>query len=264
MKELDYKFYKELLSRSVSWRAIPNSVKKTLQFQNLLTSKTIDIEKAGRGSKVFIRNRITYESFFAAFFKEDETLPISKSSNIIKFRNSKARRTKSSSVYLIRGFKSVELNGKLLDLFNYTNLFGLMGVRQPVLNTESICFVENLESFLHAEKLLGDRFIYLHKYGRIGVGSLKGISASEIVVFVDYDFNGLDEYLRIKSVYDKATLLVPEKFDELFKNYSTEMKGKQRQSARVATSTLPEVVRIREVISKTNRFLEQEILTGSS
>jgi hypothetical protein len=155
----------------------------------------------------------------------------------------------------------IVLNGENIDLSRYTNSFGLFSVKEPIIKTDKICFVENLDSFLHAEQLFGDGFIFLHKYGRIGIDSLKNISANQILVFVDYDFNGLDEYLRIKSVCNNATLFVPDNFNDLFENYSKAIDGNQQQSERLASSVLTEVVRIRELVSKTNRFLEQEILT---
>lgn len=260
MKEHDYKFYSELRNRSISVNDVPKSVKKSLHYQNLFAAKTLDTEKSGRGSKIIIKNILSFESFYSKYFSEEVITNITKSSNIKKLRDSKARRTKSPSIFFIRGFRNIKLNAENIDLGHYTNSFGLFSVRQPKIETDKICFVENLDSFLQAEKLFGDDFIYLHKYGRIGIDSLKEISAGQVVVFVDYDFNGIDEYLRIKSVYKNATLFIPQNFDELFENYSKVIDGKQQQSERVAQSKLKEVIRIRELVAKTNRFLEQEIL----
>jgi hypothetical protein len=259
MKEHDYKFYSELRNRSISLNAVPKSVKNSLQFKNLFP-QILDTEKSGRGSKIVIINISSYESFFSKHFSNDEITVISKSSNIRKLRDSKARQTKSASIFFIRGFKNIKLNNENLDLSFFTKSFGLFSVQQPSIETEKICFVENLDSFLHAEKLFGDEFIYLHKYGRIGINSVKQILSKEVLVFVDYDFNGLDEYLRIKSVYENATLFIPQNFNELFDNYSKAIDGKQQQSEKVAQSKLKEVITIRELVSKTNRFLEQEIL----
>ena len=260
MKELDYKFYSELRSNNITLNQVPKSVRNSLHFQNLLQAKIIDTEKSGRGSRIIIKSPESFESFFSKYFSTDEVIEITKASNIKKLRDSKARKTKSPSIFFIRGYKNIKLNGENLDLSKYTRSFGLFSVQQPKIQTDKICFVENLDSFLNAEKLFGDDFIYLHKYGRIGIDSLKEISAKEILVFVDYDFNGLDEYLRIKSVYENAKLFMPENFDELFENYSKVIDGKQQQSERVLESKLNEVIRIRELVSKTNRFLEQEIL----
>ena len=219
-------------------------------------------EKSGRGSRIFIKNIQSFEAFFSKHFTKEEIKTISKSSNIRKFRDSKARKTKTSSVFFVRGFKDIKLNGENLELSKYTKAFGLFSVQQPTIEVDKICFVENLDSFLHAERVFGNDFIYLHKYGRIGVESIAGVSAKEILVFVDYDFNGLDEFLRIKSVHQKSTLFIPENFEELFENFSKSIYGKQQMSERVAQSILKEVVLIRELVSRTNLFLEQEIITN--
>lgn len=261
MKEHDFKFYSELRCRSISVNEVPKSVKKSLHFQNLIASKTLDTQKSGRGSKIIIKNIQSFESFFSKHFSVEEIDAITKSSNIKKLRDSKARRTKSPYVFFIRGFKNIRLNGEDLELSKYTRSFGLFGVQQPTIQTDKICFVENLDSFLKAEKVFGNDFVYLHKYGRVGIESLSGISAKEILVFVDYDFNGLDEYLRIKSIYETATLFVPENYDELFEKFSKAFDGRQQQTVRVAQSQLKEIVQIRESILRANRFLEQEILT---
>lgn len=260
MKEHDYKFYSELRNRRISVNDVPKRIKNSLHFQNLLAAKTLDTEKSGRGSKVIIKNLSSFESFFAAHFSKEEVITITKSSNIKRLRDSKARKIKSLSIFFIRGFRNFNLNGENLNISHYTNSFGLFSVQQPRIQADKICFVENLDSFMKAEKLFGHDFIYLHKYGRIGIDSLREISAKEILVFVDYDFNGLDEYLRVKSVYENATLFIPENFDELFENYSKSIDGKQQQSGKVAKSKMIEVIRIRELVAKTNRFLEQEIL----
>ena len=126
---------------------------------------------------------------------------------------------------------------------------------------DSICFVENLESFLNAEKLLGEKYLFAHKYGRIGKESISMIKAKEVLVFVDYDFNGLDEYLRIKNVFKSAKLYVPSNYDELFNTQSATLKGnKAKMSNAVKVSKDSVVVEIREQVARTNRFLEQETL----
>lgn len=259
MREHDYKFYSELRNRSISLNDVPKSIKNSVQFQNLFP-QILDTEKSGRGSKIIIKNRSSFDSFFNKHFSSEVTSEITRFSNIKKLKNSKARRTQSHSVFFIRGFNEIILNGCNLDLAYFTNSFGLFSVSNPVMRVGKICFVENLPSFLEAEKLFGREFIYLHKYGRIGIDSLAAISAAEVLVFVDYDFNGLDEYLRIKSVYPNARLFIPENFDELFKSDSTKIDGKQKQSERVSNSNLPEVIRIREIVAKTSHILEQEIL----
>jgi hypothetical protein len=260
MREHDYKFYSTLRASNISLNHVPKSVRNSLYFQNLLDAKIIDTEKSGRGSKVIIKNPQSFELFFTKHFSTDEVANITKASNIRKLRDSKARKTKATSIFFIRGFQPIKLNDENIDLVYFTETFGLFSLKEPSFSCERICFVENLDSFLKADRLFGKDFIYIHKYGRIGIESLKNISAKEVIVFVDYDFNGLDEYLRIKSVFNNATIYIPGDFNTLFENYSKLITGKQKQSQRIIESKLPEVIMIRELVSRTNRFLEQEIL----
>ena len=80
-----------------------------------------------------------------------------------------------------------------------------------------------------------------------------------MLVFVDYDFNGLEEFLRIKEVFDFAQLYIPENYDELFNKYSQSLKGnKTEMTNRIKQSSDRNVIKIRESIIRNNRFLEQQ------
>jgi len=260
MKEIDYKFYNELKSNSISSAQVPRSVRTSLHFKNLFDAGVIDKIKSGRGSRLIILKQDKFENFLRSCFPEslDETL--TKASNIRKFRDSKAKRTESASIFFLRGFKTLQINGEEVDLKLSTTKFGMFSVTKPIFQTEQICFVENLDTFLKAETIFGYDYVFLHKYGRIGIESVRKITATKVIVFVDYDFNGLDEYIRIKSVYSNAELYTPENFQALFDRFGKSLKGKQKQSKKVLQSELKDVVQLRELVSKSNRFLEQEIL----
>jgi hypothetical protein len=76
---------------------------------------------------------------------------------------------------------------------------------------------------------------------------------------VDYDFNGLEEFLRIKEVFEFAQLYIPENYDDLFKKYSQSLKGnKAEMTNRIKQSSDSNVIKIRESIIRNNRFLEQQ------
>jgi 5S rRNA maturation endonuclease (ribonuclease M5) len=260
MTEIEFKFYRELKSSDVPAGQIPAGVKNSLVFKNLLEARIIDARRSGRGSLLYVKNSESFSSFYNHHFSDLDETTISKSSNIRRLRDSKARRVESKPLFLLRGFKKTIINELQIDLRYYTETFGQFSVVKPSLESEKVCFVENLASFLAAEHLFGNEWIYIHKYGRIGTNSLALLEAKQVIVFVDYDFNGLDEYLRIKSRFPDATLYLPENFEILFNDYSKQIKGQQKQSKRVAASSLPEVVMIRELVAKTNYFLEQEIL----
>ncbi len=261
MKEVDFKTYQLLLvNKSVSKSVIPKSVLQSDTFQNLLQAEILRFSKLGRGFKVEISKEIEFEKFLNSSFPEQDVSK-SKSGNIKKYRNSKATKVDSSPIFLFRGFYAYQINEQIIDLEKQTRDFGLFSVIPNSVIADKICFVENLETFLNAEKLLGKEFLFAHKYGRIGKESISMIEAKEVLVFVDYDFNGLDEYLRIKKVFETAKLYIPSNYNELFKRHSASLKGnKAKMSKAVKTSDDSTVVKIREQVARTNRFLEQETL----
>jgi len=261
MKPTDYKYYMAFPSNTVSLSSVPKTVRNSTHFQNLLDAKIIDLEKSGRGRKVTVIKPEAYAEFVAKHFPDTTNDTQTKAANIRKFRNSKARKIYTPPVFLARGFKLININGKRVDLKTATESFGLFAVKEPNLTTDNVCFVENLDTFLKAEKVLGKNHVFLHRYGRIGTDSIKNISAKKVVVFVDYDFNGLAEYLRVKSVFPNAILYMPDNFQVLFDEFSVTLNGRQKATKAIMDSPLSEVVMIRELVAKTNRFLEQEILT---
>lgn len=260
MKPIDFTFYTDLKSKSISINRTPKSVKASSIFKNLFGAGILATEKVGRGTNIIIKKSDEYDSFLKRYFPSNENLLSTKSNNIKQFKSSKARRTKELPMFFLRGFKTVFINGTPVNLENYTKSFGFFGLTNPNIEAEKICFVENKNTFLNAEKLLGDEWIYIHSYGRVGKNPLTKINCKDVLVFVDYDFNGLDEYLRIKSHFALAELFVPKDFKELFEKYSDKLKGKQKASIKVSESKIESIVMIRELVETTNHFLEQEIL----
>lgn len=261
MKEADYQTYHQLLKgEAISYSALSSRIKGSSTFKQLLASGILEKTKAGRGFCFVVSDTSRYQDFFHTTFPE-KGASVSKSGNIRQFRDSKARKVDTEPVFFLRGFTEICLQGETLDLSHYTQNFGLFAAKSPILEAEKVCFVENLQPFLGAENLLGNDYVFLHKYGRIGVKSIKPFKFQEVLVFVDYDFNGLDEYLRIKSVFPQARLHFPENFDVLFERYAKSLQeNKAIASAQVKSSFLPEVVRIRDLVERHHRFLEQEIL----
>ena len=262
MREVDFKIYKKLRDDSTILKStIPQSVFKSNSFKNLLDAEILEIKRAGRGLKVVVNKKIEFERFYETYFPNEFTSN-SKSGNIKKYRNSKGTKVDLPPIFLLRGFKTFKINKQNVDLKRYTSEFGLFSVIPKSIYAEKICFVENLETFLNVEKLLGLEYLYVHKYGRIGKKSITSFQAEEILVFVDYDFNGLDEFLRIKEVFSNAILYLPKDYERKFKSYSLSLKdNKAEMSNRVKNSTEPIIIKIREQVARNNRFLEQEIET---
>ncbi len=262
MKEVDYRTYKNLLeNNAVSHKKIPNSVLNSDIFKGLLNADVLEIVKAGRGRKITVIKESEFKEFFKNSFPED-SVSQTKSGNIKKYRDSKATsKTERFHTFFLRGFTEVKINNKIIDLKYHTTNFGVFAISNSNIECNKVCFVENLETFMKAEKLLGNDYLFVHKYGRIGLNSLSFFNAKEYLVFVDYDFNGLDEYLRIKKVFNDAIFYLPSNYDNAFNKYSKTLKGnKAKMSNAVKLSKEKIVIEMREQVSKTNKFLEQEYL----
>jgi len=262
MKEVDYKTYKNILeNNSISFKKIPKSVINSDIFKGLLNANILEIVKAGRGRKVTIIKESKFKEFFKNSFPE-KNVSQTKSGNIKKYRDSKATsKTERFHTFLLRGFTEVKINNKVIDLKYHITNFGVFAISNSNIECIKVCFVENLETFMKAEKLLGKDYLFVHKYGRIGLNSLSFFKSKEYLVFVDYDFNGLDEYLRIKKVFNDAKIYLPSNYDNAFNKYSKTLKGnKAKMSNAVKRSKDKIVIKIREQVAKTNKFLEQEFL----
>lgn len=262
MKLTDYKYYKLLLTDTPSYASLPKSFREAQHFLNLLQANILQKEKSGRGQLIIVKKQDLFEKFLLKHFPEELSEQATKNANIKALRNSKARKTSSIPVFLLRGFQTIQIAGHLIDLNSYTNRFGLFSIKGQSLNSEKICFVENLESFLRAETLLGEGYVYIHKYGRIGKASLEGITAKEVMVFVDFDFNGMEEYLRIKEVLPQTQMFFPKNFETLFETYSRTLDKEQKLTKRISECREENILLLTSLIQRTNRFLEQEILTN--
>jgi hypothetical protein len=259
VNQTDFRTYKKLKEDFfLTEKAIPKTVLSSPHFKGLVSSLIIEKTRSGRGFRYKINKPTEFDNFFTAYFPEDIEIK-DKSDNVRKFRNSKIQKTVSTPIFMLRGFETIRINGNELNLEDYTSKFQIFACNAERIEAKHICIVENLDTFLVAEKLLGKRFVFLHKYGRIGKESLNSLSTKHLLVFVDYDFNGLDEFLRIKEVFDFAQLHIPENYDELFKKYSQSLKdNKTEMTNRIKLSSDINVIRIRESIIRNNRFLEQQ------
>jgi hypothetical protein len=259
VNQTDFRTYKKLKEDSfLTEKAIPKTVLSSPHFKGLVSSLIIEKTRSGRGFRYEIKKLTEFDNFFKTYFPEDIEIK-DKSDNVRKFRNSKIQKTVSTPIFMLRGFETIRINGNELNLENYTSKFQIFACNAEKIEAKHICIVENLDTFLVAEKLLGKSFVFLHKYGRIGKESLNCLSTKHLLVFVDYDFNGLEEFLRIKEVFDFAQLHIPENYDELFNKYSQSLKGnKAEMTNRIKQSSDINVIRIRESIIRNNRFLEQQ------
>lgn len=239
------------------------SIKRSTDFITLLNAGFIEHlpAKTGGGS-YHIKKANALEKYFFEKFPEAQLNNCTAIDNVHSFRNTKAATRKSQNLVLLRGQHAVILNGFETNLREYTEKYGTFSATLKSLETEKICFVENLDSYLIAEQIISSEFVFMHTYGGLGKSTLDKIKAKEILIFPDYDYIGLHNYLLVKSVFPNAKLFVPDNYEILLKTKSRTIKTKhgrlQQPSKTVLESQEEIVVKIRTDIFKTSHFVEQQ------
>ena len=256
------RFYLKIKEGPVAERAAPDSIRFSAEFQQLLAGGIIRREKRGRGYAFVVADPDAFEAFWQANFPvgEEGGRQDSGAANVARFRDSKARKRPGKRIFLLRGWQEVIVNDTPLNLEKHTTNFGFFAASVLKAGIPKVCSVENLEVFMAAEAVLGSSWVFLHPYGRIGKQLIGGIRAEEWLHFPDYDYTGLEEYLRIKEVHPHTRLYVPEEMEALHRRFSKPLKAGARMKNRTRLSTLPEVMRVRSLLEKTGHFLEQEVL----
>ena len=261
-----YNFILKLLkNEKITASSIVESVKKSGDFKTLLKGHFIYYLPAitGGGSYI-VKNKENLQKYFNDKFPKELQKSYSAIGNIGTYRNTKIGKRVSQNVILLRGFKDVKINSKKVNLKKFTNLFGVFSARVKKLETDKICIVENLDSFLLAEKVIGKEYIFIHTYGGLGKSVLKKFNTKEMLIFPDYDYRGLQNYLMVKKIFPNTKLFVPKDYKELFKTYSRTIRtkrGKEQNPNREVKESLDGLlIKIRTDIYKSKRFLEQQAL----
>lgn len=259
-----YNFLKRLIQeQSLNASSIGKSIKASADFHALQTGGFIEyIASNTGGGRYIVKDSDLLEDYFNEKFPAESQEIYSAIDNVKTFRNSKARKRQNQNVILIRGFKNVILNDETVDLYSYTIKHGTLAAQLKSLKTSKICIVENLDSYLLAEKVIGNEFVYIHTYGGMGISTIKKIEADEYLIFPDYDFKGLHNYLMLKKVFEKTKLFIPDNYQKLYSTESRSIKTKdgreQIPSLEVKKSTDEIVVKIREQLFSNKLFLEQQ------
>ena len=264
MTETLFKYFQLLKTEKLLSSQVPKALLENNDFQNMLGNIILK-NSVGRGYVYELNQhkKIIFESWFAKTFPNPEIEVTDKASSIAKFKDSK-KYTEKSVIVFLRGNKTIKINNESLDLKNYTSKFGFFACVLENLETEKLCLVENKESFLKAEKIIPNDYVFLHSYGRIGKNLLAKIQSLQILVFSDYDYVGLNEYLKCKSVFENTELFIPENYDFLFAKYAKEIKLNRKKGQKASKNVLDSqdqcVLRICKDLHKTQKFLEQESL----
>jgi len=259
-----YNFIKRLLNEDkLNASQIADSIKRSNDFETLINSGLIEYKSSiTGGGSIVCNDKESIKKYFADKFPTELQKSFTAIGNVNSLRNTKAGKRESQNIILIRGQKSILLNGVKTNLKKYTDTFGTFSASLKSLETNKVCFVENLDSYLLAEQVIDNEFVFIHTYGGIGKSVVSRVFAEEILIFPDYDFKGLHTYLMVKSIWINTQLFVPKNYDALFETKSRTIKtkqGREQQSTKEVLLSKEEiVVKIRTDIFKNKRYLEQQ------
>jgi len=259
-------FIKKILTEGkINSSAIPASIKKSGDFNTLINGGFLEhlISTTGGGS-FYVKNVPALEKYFIDKFPDFNGGGLTAVNNVNSLRNTKAGKRESQSVILIRGQKSIVLNGIETDLAKFTGEYGTFSAMLNSLKTDKVCFVENLDTYFMAEQVIKDGYVFIHTYGGLGRAVIGKVDAQEILIFPDYDFKGLHNYLMVKSIFENCKLYIPDNYQTLFETKSRTIKtsqGREQQPSKQVLDSVDEiVVKIRGEIFRHKKFLEQQAL----
>jgi hypothetical protein len=259
-------FVKKILNDGkISASLVGDSIKRTSDFTTLLNAGFIEhLPAKTGGGNFFTKNKEALEKYFADKFPRENGNVFTAVGNVNAMRNTKAGKRESQNVILIRGQETILLNGIETDLKKYTDVYGTFSATLKSLEANKVCFVENLDSYLLAEQVIKKGFVFIHTYGGIGKSIVNKTKAKEILVFPDYDFKGLHNYLLVKSVFPNTQLFVPNNYEKLLESKSRTIKTKQGRTQQPSKTVLEceeeIVIKIRTDIFKTGHFVEQQAI----
>jgi len=261
MGKLEFNFYNKLRLNKRAANKIPKTVASSSEFHILMESKIINKVPSGRGYYYEISKQDKFDAFYNKKYPRDDIEVMTEIDNQLKYGDTKATALKKDRVIFIRGTQKITLNDRELDLKHATQEFNIFSAVFQTLKARKICFVENLQPFLEVEKILGNEYTYIHFYGRLPRKEvLLNIECDEYLHFGDYDFLGLNEFLKAKEVFENCKIYIPDNYEMLYSEFSRKREAKDTIYKKVKNSTICEVVRIREQLKKHNRFLEQQVV----
>lgn len=261
-RKLELKYFERLEREgSLPVSAVPRSVQSADFFKQLESGYVIGKERAGGGQRIIVLDSAVLTQMLNRQFPgRAESAQEDAFVNARKYRDSKAGKRISAGLVLLRGTGEILVNDKRVDIGTMTKHFGCFSALQPRLAAPKICLVENLDCFLRAEDVLGSDYLFLHTYGRFGKNTLPEIKSEELFHFGDYDYTGLEEYLRLRAVHPSARLFVPDALETIWATYPKVATQAKSASKKVFASKLPEVIRVRNLLEQTGHYVEQQSL----
>jgi len=225
---------------------------------------------------VEVRGEETVKRYRDVRFPRAEVLPDvpPRARSVGLYRDSKRAAQTSAEPVLLRAFSPAEASDGcvVVDIAEMTQLTGaacLLVGRGPVWRlAERVAVVENLECFLHFERLGATADVALYAGGRLSERVLDWLACGEMrdcryVHCGDYDPVGLSEFVRLsKRVGDRVQLFLPPDLEHLLRTYGKRklLEASAPVLANLRACGVEAVMRTVALLDETGCGLEQEAL----
>jgi hypothetical protein len=252
------------------------SARSLKEFRSLFDAGVLCQERSGGGLVVALKKPEALRSFYLSRYPSaGKVLTGSpRASAVGTFRNAKRIRRTNMEPVLLRAMCPAicTRESKDFDLLATTRLTGAAClILEPARFwsfSGKLAIVENLECFLHFEKMSIPADVALYAAGRLSDLALQWLASEDMseCKFIhcgDYDPVGLDEFLRLRNIVgERVALHIPANLSELFSKYgraellgdSTAVLKRLRQSPNQA------IRRVVSILDDTGCGLEQEVL----
>lgn len=271
--------FARLICRMMEEERVPRSqfsARSLKNLQSLFDAGALNQARSGGGLVIEVKDPKTLAAFYRQRYPSVGMVidgpPRARAVGML--RNAKRVGRTNMEPVLVRAINPMfcSRNGVQCDLHAVTNQTGAACL---ILETgrfwtmeASIALVENLECFLHFEKLGVAADIALYAAGRLSALVLRWLQSSELTNcrFVhcgDYDPVGLDEFLKVKAaVGDRASLHIPANLKDLILRYGRHeiIRDSEAVMKRLRGTSDPTVLRVVHILNETGCGLEQEAL----
>lgn len=271
--------FARLLQRLAKEGRVPRSqfsARSLTNLQCLFDSGALRQARSGSGLVIEVKDVETLTAFYRKRYPSGDKVVIGppRARAVGMLRNAKRASRTSMEPILVRAMGPAVCTraGRRYDLQAATGLTGaaclLLEEGQFWTLTADIAIVENLECFLHFEKMGVAASVAVYSSGRLSDLALRWLGSPELsqcrfTHCGDYDPVGLDEFLRLKTeVGNRAQLHIPGDLEGLISRYGRPelISDSAAVLRRLRGTTDPDIREVVALLDNTGCGLEQEAL----
>lgn len=271
--------FARLLRRMMNDGSVPRSqisARSMKELQSLFDVGALTQTRSGGGLVIKVCNAQTLMMFFRLRYPSDgnpvEAPPRARAVGMLRNAKRVGRTNMEPVLFRAIGPAICTRDGAQFDLQSATVRTGaaclILEPGRFWTLTAHVAIVENLECFLHFEKMHVSADVALYASGRLSELVLAWIRSPEMAEcrFVhcgDYDPVGIDEFLRLKAeVGDRATLHIPDDLAGLVTKYGRQelLRDSTAVFRRIRGVSDESVRKVVDILQTKGRGLEQEAL----